>query len=173
MTAPNKATNIHPVLAEMLDAELSIGNTIQFKVVSNSMKPLILRGDYVIAQKEKLSEIRRGDLVLIQRQSDFLTHRLILKSSNKWFTKGDNNLAPDTPSKSDVIIGRILLVRGDDQETDLSGHKWQIINPIIATLGRLEWKAFSIQRYFRLPFRLGIKFIQKFFMPKRNIHVDS
>ena len=173
ISSKKKASNLHPVVAEMLEADLNIGNTIQFKVVSNSMGPLILRGDYVIAQKEKLSEIKRGELVLIQRRDDFLTHRLIMKSSNNWLAKGDNNLFPDSPAKSDVIIGRILMVRGDDYEIDLRGRKWQIINPVIATLSRLEWKAFSIQRYLRLPFRLGIKFFQKFSMPKRNVHVNA
>ena len=169
----SNASSIHRVIAEMLEADLPPGEAIQFKVVSNSMGPLILRGDGVMVEKVAWPEIKRGEIILIQRQDDYLTHRLILKSPKKCLTKGDNNLLPDPPATTDVIIGRVFSLRRGDQTIDLQTREWQFINLLLANLGYLEWKAFSIQRYLRLPFRLGIKIIQTFFMPKRKSYVDS
>ena len=74
------ALDFHRVIGEMLESDLSPGDSVRFEVVSNSMQPIMKRGDGIIVEIAALPEISRGDIVLIQRESDYLTHRLIRKA---------------------------------------------------------------------------------------------
>ena len=157
--------NLHRVVTEIINADLSAGDALQLKVISQSMSPLMQRGDAVRVEIAPLEQISRGEVVLVQRENDYLTHRLIHKSAQKWQTKGDNNRLPDPPASGNRLIGRVTRIQRGDKITSLQTRKWQIINLLLAQLGTWEWQAFAIHRYFRLPFRLSIRIIQRIFMP--------
>jgi signal peptidase I len=151
----------HQVIAEILEADLSPGDVIQLTVVSNSMKPLIAAGDQIIAEITYPDRIKRGDVIVIRRNTDFLTHRAIYKNRGSWITKGDNNTLPDTPIPTDKRIGRVIAIASETQAIDLQARKWTYLNPILGWLCTLEVKAFGLHPYCRLPFRWVRKTIQK------------
>jgi len=154
----------HDIVATLIDKHLSSGHPARFWVTSNSMHPLLLIGDAVVVETVLHSNIRTGDVLVLQRDLDYLTHRFIGKSGKKWFTKGDNNVLPDPPFSLKEIIGKVIYIQRSERIIDLQTRKWLVINSLVAKLSFLEWKAFSIHRYLRLPFRLIIKFIQKIMM---------
>ncbi len=157
------ASRHHNLISDLIDSKLSIGDQIQFVVVSNSMAPLIKAGDSVIADITQPDSIRRGDIVVIRREVDFLTHRAIKSIEGGWLTKGDNTILFDLPSNTNNVIGRVVAVNQGNQSISFQTRKWSIINPILAKLSELEGKAFAIHPLLRFPFRFGIKVIQKLF----------
>lgn len=153
----------HNLISDLIDSKLSIGDQIQFMVVSNSMAPLIRAGDSVIADITQPDSIRRGDIVVIRREEDFLTHRAIIPNKGNWFTKGDNAILFDPPSNTNNVIGRVVAINKGNQSITFQTRKWTFINPILAKLGELEAEAFALHPLLRFPFRFGIKIIQKLF----------
>jgi signal peptidase I len=158
---PGNSKTHHQVVAEILEADLSLGDVIQLKVVSNSMKPLMAVGDQIIAEITHPDRIKRGDVVVIRRNTDYLTHRAIHKNRGNWITKGDNNILPDILIPTDKLIGRVITIASEAQTIDLHTRKWAYLNPILARLCALEAKAFRLHPYCRLPFRWMRKIIQK------------
>ena len=152
------------IVANLVDIHLSSGQHVRFWVTSNSMYPLLQIGDAVIVETASHSIIKPGDVLVLQRDHDYLTHRFIGKSGKKWFTKGDNNVLPDPPFSMKEITGKVIYIQRSERIVDLQTRKWLTINSLVAKLSFLEWKVFSIHRYLRLPFRLTIKSIQKVFM---------
>ena len=150
----------HDVIAEILETDLSFGDVIQLNVVSKSMQPLMTIGDQVIAEITPLDEIQQGDVVVIKRNHDYLTHRVIHQNHNTWITKGDNNVLPDPKISQDKIIGRVSIIKKGNHSINLLSKKWIYLNPLLAKLSSLESRAFSIHPYFRLPFRFTIRAIQ-------------
>ncbi len=154
----------HEIVKELVDAHQSAGHSINFWVTSNSMHPFLQVGDSVVAESTSPDAIRPGDVLVLRREQDYLTHRLIAKSEKKWLTKGDNNVLPDAPFSTKEIIGKVFQIQRFDKVIDLQIRKRLILNRLISRLSYFEWKAFTIQRYLRLPFRLAIKIIQKTFL---------
>ena len=154
----------HEVISEIIGLYLSDGNPVRFWVISNSMKPLLQIGDAAIVEAVTFNELKIGDVIVVQRKDDYLTHRLIYKSQKKWLTKGDNNLMPDHSAQTDKIAGKVIQIRRSEKEINLRTRKWQFINPLIARISFFEWKFFLVHRYLRIPSRITIKVIQKFFM---------
>ena len=97
----------HQMVADLISSDLSIGDQIRFQVTSNSMQPLMKIGDTVLAEVIAGSEVKAGDIVVVRREDDFLTHRAISPTGDGWLTKGDSNTLSDPPVKSDDIIGRV------------------------------------------------------------------
>ena len=151
----------HKTVANLLSSELTIGDQIRFKVTSNSMQPLIKIGDTVVVELVAGSTVKLGDIIVIKRADDFLTHRAISPLDCGWLTKGDSTPRPDPPVKFQDIIGRVKIVQQTNQTLYMQERKWVLINPILAKLGKHEATAFSFHRIFRLPFRIMIKLIQK------------
>jgi signal peptidase I len=154
----------HQVVSEIVNSHLSTGKQIRFWVISNSMHPLLKIGDAAIAETVKLNALKLGDIIVIQRKDDFLTHRLVRYSQGEWLSKGDNNIFPDKKERNNAITGRVIDIQRDKKSIDLRSRKWQFINPLMARASYFEWRSFLIHRTLRLPFRLLIKIIQKLFM---------
>ena len=151
----------HQMIADLIDSDLQIGDQIRFRVTSNSMQPLMKIGDSVVAEVITDSQVKRGDIIVIKRAQDFLTHRAISPEKDGWLTKGDSNAHTDPPIKNSDIIGQVIMVGQTGQTIDLRTRKWVYANAILAKLGELETRAISRHRYLRPPFRVMIKIIQK------------
>jgi signal peptidase I len=150
------------LITELIDTNLAVGDQIQFMVVSNSMSPLIRAGDSLVADIIKPDAIKPGDIVLIRREADFLTHRALKLINHRWLTKGDSTVEMDPRSKTNNIIGRVVTIHKPDRSIQLQTGQWTRLNPILARLSRLEAEFSDIQPLLRLPFRFGIKLIHRY-----------
>jgi len=157
---PQQMSSHHDVIADILETDLSYGDVVQLNVVSNSMQPLMSIGDQVIAEITPSDEIEQGDIVVIRRNHDYLTHRIINQKHNTWVTKGDNNVLPDPKISQDKLIGRVTIIKKGNRSINLQSQQWVFLNPLLAKLSSFESRAFSIHPYFRLPFRFTIRTIQ-------------
>lgn len=77
-------------------------------VGSNSMVPVIYRGDVIIIEKlneEEIDLLKVGDVMVFHHDDIVVIHRIIEIKDNIYYTKGDNNNAPDDyhTIKEDII----------------------------------------------------------------------
>ena len=79
-------------------------------VVSQSMEPVLHRGDLLVVVGEKEPQI--GDIVIYQSEASKFTivHRIIKKENGGYIIKGDNNAGPDPGVVSkEQIIGKAVF----------------------------------------------------------------
>ena len=154
----------HQLISNLIESELDIGDQIQFNVTSNSMRPIMQIGDLIVAEVVNAGIIKAGDIIVVRRIDDFLTHRVITITKDGWLTKGDNNLIIDPLVKTENLIGLVKEVHKDNQRFVLESTRLGRFKGILAKLGELEVRASEYHRIFRLPFRICIKGVQKFSM---------
>lgn len=96
------------VLIYVLVLVTGISRYQMMSVASNSMKPVFVRGDTIIFDKQN-KDIELDDIIVFKRNNQIVIHRVhnIIKQGNKVYyeTKGDNNSIPDHAYvlKKDVI----------------------------------------------------------------------
>jgi signal peptidase I len=158
----------HQLISSLIETKLNVGDKIQFNVTSNSMQPIIQIGDIIVAEVVKANIIQPGDIIVIRRMDDFLTHRVISSTKVGWLTKGDNNAMMDPIAKTDHLIGLVTEVHKNNQRIILESTRLERVKGIFAKLGELEVRASHRHRFLRLPFRICIKGVQKFSMKGLN-----
>ena len=158
----------HQLITSLIESELNVGDNIQFNVTSNSMRPILQIGDVIIAEVVNTGVIKPGDIIVIRRADDFLTHRVISITKDGWFTKGDNNSIMDPMITTESLIGLVKEVYKNDQKIVLESTRLGRVKGLLAKLGNLEVRASNHHRFLRLPFRICIKGVQKFSMQGLN-----
>ncbi len=78
--------------------------------MSDSMNPVFKKNDIIIIQEQ--NEYKVGDIVAyIADDGNIVTHRIIEKNENGFYTKGDNNNTKDEVLiHSNNIIGKFKIV---------------------------------------------------------------
>ena len=94
----SKEMNIKPFGIEVL------------KVKSNSMSPIFKKQDIIIIQEQ--NEYKIGDIITYEANTgELVTHRIIEKTENGFYTKGDNNNTKDEKEVSQKdIVGKAVYI---------------------------------------------------------------
>lgn len=90
-----------------------------FRMMSMSMEPAILNGNYILVDKTVDAEdivaapYPSGDIIAFKRGSETVVHRAIAKEMRfgkiYFATKGDRNIAPDGVAVSeDSLVGKVV-----------------------------------------------------------------
>ena len=96
----------------MASTIINLGNNISFVARGRSMSPFIKDGDTVIIAPPK-GNPGIGDVVLCTNdEGNLLLHRVIAKTAERVFTKGDAWLTDDGSIPYKNIIGRAVRVSG-------------------------------------------------------------
>lgn len=77
------------------------------------MLPYLREGDRVWLKKVHWDQISLGDLVAFEQNHIVFTHRVIRKSPDQLWTKGDNNFFPDLPIRPQEVLGKIVAIERD------------------------------------------------------------
>jgi len=141
-------TTILPLLQTSLDQNIPL----RLRVTSSSMKPTLEIGDWITVEPWAAGDLKRGDILVIRRATDLLTHRLVATTPAGYYTKGDNQISTDPPHQSESILGRVKTRERDHRVTDINAHPQ--INQIIGIIGWLESKCTHIHPILRFPFRI-------------------
>ncbi|MBN2543405.1 signal peptidase I, partial [bacterium] len=101
-------------------------------VYSNSMRPLMYRGDKVLVQNldsSDLNAIRRGDIIVFKNGKSWVTHRIIgfrrIKTCVDYIEKGDANLDTTYLDRTS-IIGIVRKIRSFQGAFDISQGRGKI-----------------------------------------------
>ena len=119
---------------------LKAKDIFRFKVTGNCMWPLIQKGDWVFIEPfVNKSELQTGEIVLMDRGTDFVVHRLIRINNTEIITQGDRSKIPDPPMKREKIIGKVILI-------EKSWCRLRLTNPIIHSINRILFCITSLHR---------------------------
>ena len=118
------------------DFLLIIQDTLQktgsarFRVVSNSMLPVIKNGDWIeVTMMSENSPLKIGDIILYRRPTDLLLHRVVKMNNDLIWTKGDRNRMIDIPIKRSEILAKLTRIQKSNTWFDMD-------NPLIDVIHR-------------------------------------
>lgn len=93
---------IPKILARTLSSE-----SPTLTVISNSMYPLLTRGDLIFVQGVSKEELKVGTVIVFHHASGLAVHRVIRLQGDSIITKGDANTDEDVPITFDDVVGRV------------------------------------------------------------------
>jgi hypothetical protein len=116
----------------------------RLKVTSGSMSPVLKPGDFVKMEIVLPERLRRGDIVVFQRDGDLVTHRLVSTSAHSFLTKGDALLFFDPLYDRAQLLGRVFAVERDGKLTLMRGWRWRMYNRTAGLLYFWEGRTFRL-----------------------------
>lgn len=105
-----------------------IGRKIRLEVISHSMYPMLKPGDVVVVEKAQHKSLRIGDLVVIRKRGEFITHRLVGRGPDTCITKGDGLRHLDLPISNDAILGKVVTIERKEAQINLQNNYWRLAN---------------------------------------------
>jgi signal peptidase I len=136
--------NRPPLSAPILDAALEAWNQAReqhfIPITGHSMQPLLRAGDRVLVAHGSAG-VRRGDVIVFQRQGGLVAHRVLRVESRPsgrvFLTKGDNSRRFDPLLSANEVVGRALAVERGGRQISLDTAAWRAAGWLIAlgTLG--------------------------------------
>ena len=133
-------------VAQDLVGAVPEGGVLRLSVTSNSMRPLLRPGDMVVAEVIAPGALQCGDIVVVRRDGELITHRFIMAGAQGWRTRGDNACGPDPAVAAQMIVGRGVTIERGDQVIDLRLGRWPLLNRWLGRLGRIELRLWDTGR---------------------------
>lgn len=135
------------LLADLLRQAMDEGKFPYLTVISNSMAPLIKRGDQIRIGPATAESLQPGEIVVFLGPAQLITHRywgyLSQSDQTSLVTKGDRPQHFDEPFHPANMVGRVLGRRRDQRvmsfRTGIGGR----LNSHLANLAKLEIRLFS------------------------------
>lgn len=135
------------VLADMLRESMQNGQKPNLTLTSNSMSPLLKKGDQVTIQSILNTQLQPGDIITLVDSRDttqLLTHRYwgtAHKGKNEQIiTRGDRPLFFDPPIAPEKIVGIVILRTRNGRILNLQQGKGKWLNQRLTRLAALELK---------------------------------
>lgn len=94
----------------VLDDLLSKGQSVQVSVRGMSMFPLLMKGDVVLVKPVTYEALRKGDIVVFERNGIWVAHRLVRKAKGNLQTQGDGNQLLDADLPFSKVKGVVVKV---------------------------------------------------------------
>jgi len=94
---------------EVVAAMLRQGRTVELPAQGTSMRPLIPPGGVVRVEPARATDVRPGDVVLVEAGGHLICHRLVYVAAGRAVTRGDAATDCDAPLPADAIIGRVAI----------------------------------------------------------------
>lgn len=110
------------------------------------MAPMIEQGDTVLIRSVHSQQLRRGDLLLVERDGYFLVHRLVAAGAHYIRIKGDNVSHADPVMELQEVLGRVVAVEKGGRRIELEEGRWPLVNRSLGLLGWYEMRLFAAGR---------------------------
>ena len=132
-----------PVILDLLTTSIRSGLPVRMVVQGTSMSPALKRGEAVIIRNFPCEELEVGDLIIVERDGVLITHRIVARRADGWYTKGDGLPELDPVVQSGKILGRVEATeRGGISINRQLGWRRRLG----ALIGRLAWTEGRIYR---------------------------
>jgi signal peptidase I len=151
---------------------------LRLRVTSDSMRPLLRTGDEVVVQSSETHTLRPGDVLVVRRGEEWITHRLVAVDERGWHTHGDNTRYADEPASAAEIVGRVIAIERGTQTIDLQQPRWRAIDRRINRVQRIQLRVLAVGRGFggtrssgiqrglaaliNRPFQLAVRLLTRF-----------
>ncbi|HYK85877.1 MAG TPA: S24/S26 family peptidase [Ktedonobacteraceae bacterium] len=110
------------IIASLFIQAVRQGQSLWFRVASDSMLPLIRRGDSVFIQPATAQEIRIGDIAAFESSDNLVIHRIVstqqVTGSIRLLQLSDVELLPSWV-KEQAVVGKVVLLRRQQRQIDL------------------------------------------------------
>jgi hypothetical protein len=116
---------------------------LRLRVISNSMRPLLRSDDTICVRPIDPDRLRRGQIAVVQRNGELITHRLVAFEGAEWRTLGDNAVYADGSVQASDILGWVVAVERGLTTIDFSSGRWMVVN---RWLGRLGYWRYQLAR---------------------------
>ena len=106
---------------------------------SDSMAPLVRRGDRLCLAPVDRAGVRSGSLVAYLRGAQLVVHRVLARHVAGVVAKGDALPERDGLVRWEAVLGRVVTVADDRGRTlhDLSSLSWSVVGYALALCSRL------------------------------------
>ena len=131
MPATENPPVFHRMAPELIHLWQTAGHVFEIPADGTSMAPLIRTGDRLVVKCVAANQLTRGDIIVYFDGKAFIVHRLIDRrnhtSGRQVCQKGDN-LNGWTWIPEAWVIGRVVRLRRDHYEWDLTTGLWPLIH---------------------------------------------
>lgn len=145
--ANNTEANEQPPLGDLLKEGLVQGKTPSLTLISDSMAPLLQRGDRVGLQEISLNQLSPGHIITFvypHRTAQLVTHRMAgiaqIDGKTKLITWADRTLMFDLPIDKDDVIGRVVWRTRNNRRLNLDGGRGAWLSNKLSKLATRELK---------------------------------
>ncbi len=130
-----KAIEVFTIMERLFD----YGKTVWVIVTGSSMYPFLREdNDMVELERTRLSKIKRGDIVLIQRLTgEYVLHRVIKKNRKDFYIVGDAQQWLEGPIQESQLKALVINIRRKNKVISCNNciekffvHLWLIARPI-------------------------------------------
>jgi len=130
------------VVSQLLRHSLKEGKKPYVTVSSNSMLPLLRRGDQIQLTDVTLEELQPGDIIVLGAPVELMVHRfwgfLRRESDPGLLTKGDHLIHFDPSAPAVALIGRVIRRQRGNRELNLTTGFGRWLNQRISDIVALE-----------------------------------
>lgn len=98
-------------------------------VTSNSMWPVLKRGDLVFIKAVKPDDIEIGSVIVFRHGEGMAVHRVVEITAWTITTRGDANTKPDSPIFYEDVIGRVPTIGNSLVKIPFAGNIAFLMNP--------------------------------------------
>ena len=138
------------VLNELWEELLEKEGTRWGMVISDSMRPMITRGERVLVERVPPEKIRFGDIVVYKSNSILVTHRVLGKHRQKgicYFLEKGDALLQTSLVPADKIIGRVNAVRRQARPSRTITFAGRILQIMLGCISYMSLKFWVVLEY--------------------------
>jgi hypothetical protein len=146
---PPRRAEAYRELAHDLVQPIEPAARLRLTVTGDSMKPLLRAGDVVEVERVPPDDLCAGDIVVVQRQGEFVTHRLLGVDEHGWHTHGDRTRSPDAPVTAADIVGRVAALERGERRVDLQPARWRTSDRMIRAIDCWKLSVLNAARRWR------------------------
>jgi hypothetical protein len=134
--------------AELIKEGLTQGKLSYATVTSDSMSPLLLRGDEVQIAPVNAAKLKPGNVILLAKPDGLLVHRYWqtrhLPEGTFFITRGDRLPEFDPPTPEDCLVGEIIVRRRGSRQLSLTYGPGCWLNRRLTVISRWDARLRSI-----------------------------
>lgn len=147
-----------PYILELLkdSSELYSEKEFKLRVNGTSMSPFLRLGDDIFVKHIEPSLLSIGDVLVIVRENDIVTHRLIRILPDGYVCKGDNTHVPDPVVKAEQIFGKVVAINRAGERISMDDDPWALRNKLMGRLGNIEQLLYSFTSRLTHPLKKNI-----------------
>jgi signal peptidase I len=139
-----------PVLNELWEELLIEHGRCPSRVISNSMYPVIKRGDRVLVESARSDKVRFGDIIVFKKNGKLLTHRALgkreLNGQYHLLEKGDANLVY-TFIPAHRVIGRVTVISNSGRNFQTISGTGRLLQLILACISFSSLRLWAALEY--------------------------
>jgi signal peptidase I len=148
MVIDSPGSTYQHIVQDLVKQSLATQGFARLRVISDSMIPLLNIDDIVLVEQVPLRDYRRGDIIVVIRNGEFITHRLVRLTRDFWYTKGDRFHYLDEPISPDEIVGKVTAIERRDSYIDNNHLAMRVINRYRGWKANLEVEVYKYSKYF-------------------------